>query len=194
MKQYRKTIGSLNYNTYNVPGSALTGVFIENDPKSYLFKPDYKEWDTMHDYAGTPELPAEQLAELEAALLKQCERRRKAIADQNEWNWRFSRIVANENNILEVSTVYKVSFFRNGVNAPKVGLTHHYDDNGGGWLSYTVAHGPDQVKQVRRRFLEAGSDPHSPESNQIRKRLEAEMERERTAEEKIIRSGTKETK
>lgn len=184
MRQYRKSIGSLKYDTYNVPGAAETSVSIENHKHRYLFNPTYKEWSKIHDFAGKPKLPAKQLAELEAALLEHTERRRKWFSDCNEWNRHIARILKNKDNVSEVSTIYEGSFYIDGVEAPKVGIEHSYNRDGtsGGWLSYTIPHGPDQIKVVRRRVPSVG-EKDSPEARQIWKQLEAEMEEQRAADE-----------
>ena len=180
MKQYRKSIGTLNYNTQNMPGSPKTHVFIENHPNPYFFYAPKKEWVVQPNYSGAPDLPAEQLEALEAALVEHEESRLRYITEANERSRHINGLTADEENVLEICTVYKGSFSVNGNEPPKVSVTSEQTESGEAWLSYFAEHSPGKVKEVRRRLPDG--DHLSLASKKIRAQMEEDLEYDRLVE------------
>lgn len=178
MTHYRKTIGSLNYNTSNVPGAAETRVFIENDSNRYLYNPDEQTWARYHDFEGTPDLPAELLEALEAALLKHNQLRLESFSERKQWIKHIEALIADEDKIVETCTIYKGSYSINGIEPldPHV-ISQHESE--GTWVSYITEHSPNKVKHVRRRIR--GDSQLSKSAETIRGELKEELKIERTA-------------
>ena len=163
-----------------MPGSPKTRVYIENHPKPYFFYAQKKEWLTDSDVEGAPDLPVEQLEALEAALVEHEERRLNHITRANEWHRHINKLTANDDNVLEICTVYKGSFLVNGDKPPRVSVTSEQSESGEAWLSYFAEHSPGKVKEVRRRLSDGGH--LSPASEKIRAQMEEDLEFDRMIE------------
>ena len=174
MTHYRKTIGSLNYNTHNIPGAGSTRVSIANDPKSYIFNPDEQTWATSQNFDGTPDLPAEQLEALEAALLEHTVLRRAWFEEQG----RLHALYADKSKILKTITTYDDCEQANASDQTDHFIRRKICDDGD-WFSYTTKHSNNTTVHTQRRL----SDEEARNPSLATKALTVELEDSRAERE-----------